>query len=260
MLINVKNLKGYKLKGIDQEVGSIKEFYFDDKFWTIRYLVANTGSWLSKRPVLISPYFLENLNPDNGVLIVNLTRKQIEDSPSPDSDKPVSRQFEERYYDYYGVPAYWGGPSMWGPVPNLVRDREQWKSMKTGGRSWDPSLRSTKDVSGHVIHATDGDIGKVDDFIIDDETWTIRYFVVDTKKWIPGRKVLVSPQWITNISWEDSRVFTDLSRDVIRNAPEYDPDEFLTRELETKLWDYYNRRGYWSDEAYVGEYSRHGDL
>lgn len=260
MLINVKNLKSYKLKGIDQEFGSIREFYFDDKFWTIRYLVANTGTWLNKKPVLISPYFLENINPDHGVINVNLTRKQVEDSPSPDNDKPVSRQFEERYYDYYGVPAYWGGPSMWGPVPNLVRDREQWKNMKTEEKSWDTDLRSTKDVSGHVIHATDGDIGKIDDFIVDDDTWAIRYFVVDTKKLIPGRKVLVSPQWITDISWEDSKVTIDLSREVIRNAPEFDPDEFLTREHEKRLWDYYNRQGYWTDETYVGEYSRHGEL
>jgi len=102
MLNKVKTLKGYKLKCIDGEIGKVKEFYFDDHHWTIRYLVADTGNWLVGRQVLISPYALDGVNNEDQYIIINLTKNQIENSPSLDSDKPISRQYEKNYYTYYG--------------------------------------------------------------------------------------------------------------------------------------------------------------
>ena len=255
MLTNLKMIEGYKLNSIDGEVGNIKEFFFDDKFWTIRYLVANTGSWLNKRQVLISPYFLLNINHSTEMIDVNLTKSEIENSPSLESDMPVSRQFEESYYGYYGAPVYWEGNSMWGVSPSITHEREKWRTTGLQEHSWDPNLQSSKDVSGLSIHATNGDIGHVDDFIIDDETWAIRYLVLDTQKWLPGKKVLISPHWIGNISWEENKVLVELSRDTIREAPEYTPDDMITREFETKLHQYYKRQGYWVDESVTPEYS-----
>ena len=127
MLNKAKTLKGYKLHSLDGEIGKVKEFYFDDHHWTIRYLIADTGNWLTGRQVLISPYALAAVNKEEQYIAINLTKKQIEDSPSLDSDKPVSRQFEESYYGYYGWPLYWGGSYMWGSYPYIVRDREKQK-------------------------------------------------------------------------------------------------------------------------------------
>src|ERR1035438_418256 len=173
MLIKAKTLKSYKLNALDGVIWKVKEFYFDDQYWAIRYLVADTGNWLIDRSVLISPHALIAVNKDSEFIDIDLTKKQIEGSPSIDSDKPVSRQFEEDYYGYYGWPAYWGGPNMWGSYPYIVRERDKWKESKKGEKAWDPHLRSTDAVTGHNIQAKDGEIGHVEDFIIDDETWAI---------------------------------------------------------------------------------------
>jgi uncharacterized protein YrrD len=256
MLNKAKTLKGYKLNSLDGEIGKVNEFYFDDRHWTIRYLVAETGNWLTGRQVLISPYALAAVNKEEQYINVDLTKKQIEDSPSLNSDKPVSRQFEETYYGYYGYPMYWNGPYMWGPYPNIVRDREQWKTSNQGGKAWDPHLRSTHDVSGHEIQATDGEIGHVEDFIVEDETWAIRYLIIDTRNWWSGKKVLVSPQWIERVSWSESTVFVNLLRETIKQSPEYTEESLLTRDYETGLHRHYNRQGYWVDEPAAKEHSR----
>src|SRR5665213_3205108 len=167
MLINAKTLRGYKLLGLDGKIGKVKEFYFDDQHWAIRYLVADTGTWLTDKQVLISPYALGEVIGDVEDIAINLTKKQIEDSPSLDSHKPVSRQFEESYYGYYGWPSYWSGSYMWGASPFIIRDSQRWGEIARNERTWDPHLRSTHDVDGHHIEATDGEIGHVEDFIID---------------------------------------------------------------------------------------------
>jgi len=247
MLNKAKTLKGYKLDSLDGEFGEVKEFYFDDIHWTIRYLVANTGTWLPGRQVLISPYSLVAAIKSEEHIAIDLTKKQIEDSPSLDSDKPVSRQFEESYYGYYGWPIYWGGPFMWGPYPYISKDREEWKNPPQGEKTEDPHLRSTDAVRGHGIQALDGDIGHVEDFIIDDETWAIRYLIVDTRNWWPGKKVLVSPQWIERVSWNETQVSVNLSRKAIKESPEYTEDSLLTRDYETGLHRHYQREGYWNN-------------
>ena len=257
MLLKAKTLKSYVLDSLDGEIGKVKEFYFDDKHWAIRYLVADTGNWLTGRQVLISPYALAAANKEEQHIAVDLTKKQIEDSPSLNSDKPVSRQFEESYYGYYGMPVYWGGSYMWGAYPYIVRDREKWREFTQGEKaSWDPHLRSTHDVSGHHIQATDGEIGHVEDFIIDDETWAIRYLIIDTQDWWPGKKVLLSPQWIERVSWNESKVFVNLLRETIKQSPEYTEESLLTRDYETGLHRHYNRQGYWVDELTAKEHSR----
>jgi len=247
MLHKVKTLKGYALHSLDGEIGQVKEFYFDDQHWAIRYLVAETGSWLSNRQVLISPYALVAIDKEQHIE-VNLTRKQIEDSPPLDSDKPVSRQFEDAYYGFYRWPKYWGGPYMWGAAPLIVRDPEKWVDFSHGEKSWDPYLRSSQDVTGHHIQAMDGEIGHVEDFIIDDETWAIRYLIINTRNWWPGKIVLISTRWIERVSWIESKVFVNLTRDTIRTSPEYPEDSLLTREYETSLHGHYNRQAYWIDE------------
>lgn len=250
MLIKAKLLKGYKLDSKDGKIGKVKEFYFDDKYWTIRYLVADTGNWFTGNQVLISPYALVSVNKEEEQIGINLSKKQIEDSPSLSNDKPVSQQFEVAYFGYYGYPIYWNGIDMWGGAyPYIMRDSKEWKSTNKKEKSWDPHLRSTNELNGYHIQANDGEIGHVADFVIDDETWAIRYLIIDTTNWFGGEKVLISPKWIDKISWNDSKVFVNLSREAIKRSPEYNEESLLTRKYETELHQHYNRQGYWSDDA-----------
>ncbi len=256
MLYKTRTLSGHALHSLDGEIGKVKEFYFDDQHWAVRYLVADTGNWLEGRQVLISPYALGTVNAEKQQIAIDLTRKQIEDSPSMSSDEPVSRQFEVTYYAYYGWPAYWTGTYMWGPYPDIVPRREKARTSNPNGKPWNSHLRSTSAVTGYNIHAADGEIGHVEDFVIDDETWAIRYLVVDTRNLLPGKKVLISPRWIKGVSWDVSKVFVDLSRSAIKQSPEYSHESLLTRDYETRLHGHYNRRGYWIDEPVAGEQSR----
>lgn len=248
MLNSVKTLKEYRLTSLDGEIGSTEDFYFDDQYWAVRYLIVNSGTWLSGRHVLISPYALVSVDPAANHIDIGLTKKQIEDSPALDSEKPVSQQFERDYYDYYGWPLYYNGSYMWGTYPQIVRDRENWKESVPSEKLWDPHLRSIKEVSGYHIHAKDGDIGHIVDFVLDDETWAIRYLVIDTRNWWSGKKVLISPQWIESIIWSESKVYLSLSREIIRQSPEYSEENLLTRDYETELYRHYERRGYWAKE------------
>ena len=236
MLDKARTLVGYKLQSLDGEIGTVKDFYFDDHYWTIRYLVADTGEWLVSRQVLISPHSLAGVDSDQGSIAVKLTKDQIEHSPSLNRDKPVSRQFERAYFGFYGLPVYFGFE------PDRIKAGNSAQTRKKRG---DPDLRSTHDVSGHHVEASDGEIGHVEDFLIDDETWVIRYLIVDTKDWLPGKRVLISPKWIERVSWSEKQVVVDLTREAIQQAPEYTDSPPLTRDQEIALHRHYKRPGYW---------------
>jgi hypothetical protein len=253
MLRNVTYLKGFTIRARDGEIGTLDQFYFDDETWAIRYLVVNAGDWLGGRLVLVSPLALRQAEWQSKRLDVALTKKQIEDSPPIDTHKPVSRQHEALYLGYYGYPYYWGGPNLWGLASypaGLTVEREavteaEALQARAGKESADSHLRSTDEVTGYHLEAEDGAVGHVKDFLVDDETWAIRYLEVDTRNWWPGKKVLVSPQWIDNVSWPDSKVYVDLTRETIKNAPEWLESMTVTREYENRLFDYYDRSPYW---------------
>lgn len=247
MLHRVKTLKGYKLDSLDGEMGKVKDFYFDDQHWTVRYLVADTGNWLTGQQVLISPYALVAAIKADQHISVDLTRKQIEDSPPLASDKPVSRQFELDYFGYYGWTPYWDGPFVWGHSPSPMRVGQAEAKSSAPEKAGDPHLRSTGAVTGYHIQATDGEIGHVEDFVIDDETWTLRYLVVDTKNWWPGKMALVSPRWIDRVSWNESKVFVNLQRETIKQSPEYSKESLITRDYEAALHRHYHLEGYWGE-------------
>jgi uncharacterized protein YrrD len=248
MLCKATTLNSYTLDSLDGTIGKVKEFYFDDQHWTLRYLVADTGTWFTGKQVLISPYAMVAVNREAQHIEIDLTKKQIEDSPSLDSDKPVSRQFEDAYYGFYGWPTHWHRPCVWGDFPGLVHDPEQWQAAARQEQSWDPYLRSTADVTGHLIQAADGEIGHVEDFIIDDATRTIRYLIIYTRHWWLKKQVLIPPRWIERVSWLESKVFVNLPGKAIKQAPEYTEATLLTREYEASLHRHYHRRGYSFDE------------
>ena len=254
MLTN-KRLKNFVIRATDGELGNVDEIYFDDETWAIRYLIVDTGGWLGGRRVLISPISVVHTDWDARRLDVALTKKQVEDSPNIDTHQPVSRQHEAAYLGYYGYPYYWGGPYLWGAayypaglaVPRTASAEEVADRIRR--ESTDSHLRSTEAVTGYHIEATDGEIGHVDGFVVDDEAWAIRYIEVATRNWLPGKKVLVSPAWIERVSWTDSKVYVGLSREAIKDAPEYDESRPITREYENRLYFHYGRPPYWLHDA-----------
>jgi hypothetical protein len=250
MLLNAQSLSGFTLAGRDGDMGTAKEFFFDDHHWTIRYLIVDTGHWLPGRRVLISPYAVLSIDMEEHRIAVDLTKKQIDGSPGLLTDQPVTRQFEEEYYQYYAWPNYWSGPFMWGYAQYLQRNPAQSAAaIKPHQPPWDAHLGSTRDITGYHILATDGTIGHVDDVIIDDETWAIRYLIVDTGNWWPGRRVLIAPLWIERVDWDASTVSIALTRDAIGRSPDYVDDVRLTRAYEETLHRHYDKRGYWIPDA-----------
>jgi hypothetical protein len=144
---------------------------------------------------------------------------------------------------------------MWGSYRNLGRDQAGWRQTDQNPKTWDPHLRSTTSVTGHHVQAMDGEIGHIEDFILDEDFWAIRYLVVNTKNWLPGKHVLVSPRWIERVSWSESKVFVNLSQEAIRKSPEFTIHSLLTREYEVGLHRHYDRYGYWFEELEVGNKS-----
>jgi len=248
MLRNLSEIEGYVLQARDGEIGRCKDFLFDEEHWTVRYMVADTGKWLPGKKVLISPVSLDRPDWTTRKLPVNLTKELIEKSPPLSSEEPVSRKYEKKWYDYYGWALYWGGGGVWGPgahpldLKNLERPMNP---AEAEAASEDSELRSASEVKGYHIKAKDDEVGHVEDFIVDDETWTLRYVVVDTRNWLPGRKVLVPPHWIRSVIWPDKKVEIDLTRKEIEASPPYNPAEPVNREYEVQLYDFYGRPKYW---------------
>lgn len=247
MLLSMREIKNYVLGAEDGEIGRCKDFLFDDAYWTVRYMVADTGKWLPGRKVLISPISLNKPDWASKRFAVRLTKKQIEDAPDLDLDAPVSRQYEIKWAKAYGYPIYWTGEDVWGPAetPEMLYDQRFPKGAENGLSANDEHLRSVEEVTGYHIQAIDGDIGHVEDFILDTATWTIRYMAADLLNWLPGRKVLVATEWLTAVGWEERKVAVDLTKAQIKDSPDYDPASPVNRDYEEKLYDFYGRPKYW---------------
>ncbi|MGF6755850.1 PRC-barrel domain-containing protein [Paraburkholderia sp. GAS42] len=260
MLRTIESLKGCTVAASDGEIGSIEEVYFDDEAWGIRYLVVKTGNWISERRVLISPYSVRHSDPGATSVHVDLTRQQVSDSPAIDTHKPVSRQHEAEYLRYYGYPNYWGGLGVWGMssypafgpglLPDVSTDTREQLALYADKPPGDSHLRSTDAVDGYHIEAADGVFGHVSGFIFDDQTWTMRYLVVDTRNWWPAAKeVLIATDWIFLIDWYETTVSTELTRDAIKDSPAYDSSVPVVRDYETELYAFYGKKGYWAEKS-----------
>ncbi|HKY09401.1 MAG TPA: PRC-barrel domain-containing protein [Candidatus Binatia bacterium] len=246
MLRRMKDLKGFAIAAKDGDIGAASDFIFDDKNWTVRYVVVDTNPWLPGGKVLISPIITGQADWENKKLPVLLTRKQVKNSPNIRMEEELSAQDEVKYYDHYGWPYYWVGTEMWGPVtvPQDLLDKEVDRKIARTHQANQSRLRSMQEVRSYTIQATDGEVGEVDDFIIDDEPWVIRYMVVDTGNWLPAKKVVVAPTWISHVDWKNSKVHVNLSRETIKAAPEFEADQ-IGREYEQALYKHYGQETYW---------------
>jgi len=258
VLRNVADMKGMTIRATDGEIGMVDQFYFDDQSWTIRYLVVDAGGWLSGLSghlVLVSPYSLGSTDWPGRSLVVGLTKKQVANSPEIDTHKPVSRQHEADFSGYYGYPFYWNGPYLWGAeyaplgASGIAVGALEANVAEQGKDREDSHLRSTNEVTGYSIEAADGEIGHVAGFVIDDETWAIRYIEVATQNWWPGKKVLLPPAWIKSVSWEDSKVTVNLDRETIKSSPEYNEWTPIARPYEDQLYQHYGKAPYWVRQA-----------
>jgi sporulation protein YlmC with PRC-barrel domain len=253
MLRSVKSIQGYSVQATDGTIGHVDDFYFDDVNWTIRHLIVETGSWLNNRKVLIPPFAIGQANWETRSLTVRMSVEKVKDSPVIDIDRPISRQQEAEYFDYHSWPYYWAGSGMWGGSPGMmlpmqVSQEPEWsRNRMHPDRTPDqapPSdghLRSTREVIGYHIHATDGEMGHVDDFVVDDESWSIRYMVVDTSNWWLGKKILIAPEWVTAVRWLDRMAVVALSREIIKQSPSWNLEIPISPQYETQLVAYYGR-------------------
>jgi PRC-barrel domain len=248
MLRSAKDVRGYALVATDGELGSVHDLYFDDETWMVRYVVVDTGNWLPGRRVLISPVSVNQPDWVARQMPVSLTREQVKNSPSIDTHKPVSRQHELEQLRYYGYPPYWVGPAVAGslatPAGVVQAPQGQPASAVQVGTA-DSHLRSCREVAGYHLHATDGELGHVDDFLFGDLDWAVRYVEIDTSNWWFGRKVLVAPEWIDTIDWQQREVRVDVSRDAVQRAPQYDAVAHVNRQWETDYYAHHQRPPYW---------------
>jgi hypothetical protein len=265
MLRNIKDLEDFTVTAADGPMGRAKDFYFDDSAWVIRYLVLQTGGWLTRRRVMISPISIGTPDWGQKVLSVTITKDQVMKSPDIDADGPMSPQHETDYHAHYGYPYYWRGGSLWGQstnpsghIPgyegfgsdeatrsaahNAYAIREEARRRDDGTH-----LRSCKAFTGYHVHATDGEIGHIDGFLVDDQTWSIAYLVIKTSNWWLGHKVLIAPRWIQEVRWFDSMVSVNVTRQQVRDSPPYDWAAPLERHQEMKLYKHYGQPGGWAD-------------
>ncbi len=255
MLFNAKTLKGFTLLARDGEIGKVKDLYFDDYDWTVRYLVLDTGGWLTGRKVLISPRSLEGIDHSGEHIRTGLTRTQVEESPGIETDQPITREFETTLHGYYAWPYYWTEPvysatGYLGPLAGTVLPPDGIGRQRTAEvesraatlEEADSHLQSVQEVMGWPIQANDGAIGHVEDFLLSPADWRIRQIVIDTRNWWPGRKVLVAPGWISNVDWMAHEVAVALDRESIKHSPEYDPKQPVSEDYESALQRHYYDR------------------
>ncbi|MEB0059662.1 PRC-barrel domain-containing protein [Variovorax sp. LG9.2] len=259
MLRNFNKILGFTVAASDGSIGEIRDCHFDDLTWTIRFFLVETGAWLGGRKVLISPIAIHASDWGGKTLSASITRAQVASSPDVDTSRPVSRQHETEQFGYYGYPYYWGELQLWGggPKPGMSLTGYGSEHLPAGptatatyvdtqlalhrARGDDPNLRSFRAIEHYHVHATDGDIGHLESLLIDDETWTIRYLLVNTSDWWLGHRMLVAPPWIIYIDWLNATVSVDLTRQAMRDAPTYQESALLTAENERGLFEHYGR-------------------
>ena len=260
MLRSLRDLERYKVSAVDGEVGSVVDFLWDDEQWTIRYLVVETGGFLIEHPVLIVPRGILGVDWSTQRIDLDLTMEKVEKSPDVDTHKSVSRHQEAALFKHYGYPHYWDYADVGGAEVLSALDMSDARPVDPGPPlAEDVHLHSANDVRGYDIQARDDSIGEVEDFIVDDAEWTIRYFVIDTKKWWFGKKVLVAPQWTSRISWEEQNVHIDLLRQTIKDGPEWDSSLGVSRAYEKELHEYFNRPAYWDADEHGEPFTRYSE-
>jgi sporulation protein YlmC with PRC-barrel domain len=247
MLRTASDLSGYSIAASDGHIGHVHDILFDDDTWLVRWIVVTTGEWLSGRKVLLPPSVLGHLNQERHEFRVQLDKAEVKESPDIDTDKSVSRRMETHLYDHYGWTPYWGsgfymggggyiGGAMGAPY---FASRDHAAKGAEDGSGADVHLRSVLAVTGYNIHAADGDIGHIQDFLVEDADWSVRYLVAATTNWWPGKKVLISPQSVREIDWAERRVDLKVDRQKVKDSPAYETPLLVDRAYSQRFNNYY---------------------
>lgn len=221
MLQNTTELYGHKLVATDGDIGHLKDFYFDDTTWAIRYLVADTGTWLTGRPVLIARHALAVLDSHENTLHIKLRKQQIQNSTTDSANKLLSGEDEVGCCRYYGWPAHWeSGARKDLPDPSEIQPSS---SARTESRVpyrhlGDKHLQSTQSITDYLIQTPDGVIGSVSGCIVDNQSWMVRELIVETGHWLSGKEIRIPTAQIKQIKCEYSSVMVDLSKEDIRRS------------------------------------------
>jgi hypothetical protein len=241
MLYTASRLAGATIAASDGEIGSVDDLLFDAADWTVRWVSVDTGGWLSGRKVLLPPSCLGEPRDDGRSLPVSLTRQQVENSPPSENEEALlSRRYEETMLTHYALTPYWSDADTFLATPGLVGT-----GIVPPAVDSPRTLHSMREVTSTDIHATDGEIGHVEDFLVDSAGWAVRYLIADTRNWLPGKKVLISPRWLHGTGWQGAGVKVALTRKQIEESPAWDPDATVDRDYEARLHDYYDLPGYW---------------
>ncbi|WP_419728880.1 PRC-barrel domain-containing protein [Lichenicola sp.] len=255
MMLAISALKGFLVDASDGRIGTISDFLFDDTTWKIRWMVVDTGGWLKGRKILIHPSAISQPNYRREELSVRLTTTQVKESPDILSDQPVSEQMETELYGYYGWDPLWGGTNYFGVYPfGLASGVTETPGSGDGELlqearadpvpKGDPHLRSVTSVTGYHLQAKDGPIGHIENILVDDATWGIRYFIIDTLNWWPGKHVLLSPYAVRAISWAERNIAVDVTRDQVQGGPVWDPADAINSTFQKSLHRYYGWPSY----------------
>lgn len=261
MLRALQDLEGCAISATDGAIGHVTDCYFDDEQWVLRFLVVETGSWLDSRKVLISPHAIGQPDWHGKVLPVSITREQVRSSPDVDTGQPVSRHHALQILSHFGFPSFWLGAGSWGSAefPGAMLtgvgyddSGAQYLAAQVAAApvpERDSHLRSGNALLRYHIEATDGGLGPVKGLLVDEDSWSIRYLIVDTSNWWLGHQVLVAPAWIRELRWADAAISVSVTLRAVQNAPVYDPVAPLDREWEASLFAHHGRAAYWANEV-----------
>lgn len=255
MLRSIKDITGYPVEAIDGKIGEVGDCLFDDDQWMLRYISVDTGKWLLGKQVLISSLHFERpeVGSEDNHFRVNLGVNRIKNAPTVDTTKSVSRKYEEEFARYYGQNVYWDGAAALGAsvgpavVPPGQNENSESESLERARHKEqienirESHLRSSNEVIGYEINCSDDEFGGLDDLILDDITWQIRFLVVDTRNWLPGRKFLIDVNWLESFDWIDQKANVGLKRSEIEGSPEYDPQRLVNKDYLDNLYDFYGR-------------------
>ena len=254
MLQPASALPGLVIHARDGKIGTVSDLLFDDRTWTLRWLVAETGGWLTGRKVLLHPSAITHADGPLSEIFVALTRDQVERSPDTLTDQPVTPQLQNHLYDYYGLDPFWGSSGFFGaasmlsplgvPPPGYgaLASAADAGTLDDAG---DSHLRSTASIKNYHILGTDGSIGHVENFLIDPADGVIRYLIIETRNWWPGEHVLISPRAVKEISWPDHQIRLGVTRAQIKAAPKWDPAAAVGALYQQQLHGHYG----WPDES-----------
>lgn len=246
--IDTQDLKNYTIQASDGDIGSVSEFYFDEEHFYLRYLVVNTENFLFRNLVLVSPISFTNINFEEKIIKLKITKKELEDSPGLDSVDVISRKYEKDYNNHFAWPYYWSAENSasaigpygmpWGYYNQLGRAPRRTGEVNSDlvRNTDDSNLRSSREVRSYSVKGIGNEeFGHIQGFILDPNTLALKFVIIDTIHFLPSKHVLLRPEWIEEISWESKTVEFSFSKELIKSAPSYkrgELDEELIRKTD----------------------------